>query len=393
MVKTTQNRLRQERANLWRAKRLNQELIGDQSWMPCEAVESAGDWDIFEPRKNPHQATEGTKKRKREQRSTELIEEPGADVMMRTFNASDITETATTKEVFEPSTALLTGHPAAEDVGMPDSTEAKTTQPEGRGDENGEGSEDLPHGVEETNEDMQMNGADHSANDLKTNGTDLTQTHEVNGEDHTNTMPEEEISTKKDAQPENTNGTTTDHPSKPSSEADEATPPPPPRRITRALAATNTSNPHSNAPTPPLSPTPTLASSSDSSLLQIDPLFLLPPSVQPLSQSSALYGLPAEEASETRRLLTTYIQKQEESVRGYEAVLAKLLKAQRLRMEVLDMCKAEGHIGEMSDGEDWIDTEEWGLQPGELRKGRDEDEDAVEENTIGGRKGKRRGRN
>jgi hypothetical protein len=178
------------------------------------------------------------------------------------------------------------------------------------------------------------------------------------------------------------------------SEPDDVTPPLPTRRITRALAANNTSNPHSTNPTPPLSPTATLSSSStSSSLLQIDPLFLLPPSVHPSNAASSLYGLPGEEAAETRRLLTTYIQKQEESVRGYEAVLAKLLKAQRLRDEVLEMCKAEGHVGEMSDGEDWIDYEKWGLQPGELRKGRDEDEDAVEENTIGGRKGKRRARN
>jgi hypothetical protein len=180
---------------------------------------------------------------------------------------------------------------------------------------------------------------------------------------------------------------------RPISEPDEATPPAPTRRITRALAASNTSNPHSTNPTPPLSPTPTLASSSTSSLLQIDPLFVLPPSIHSSNAGAALYGLPGEKAAETRRLLTTYIQKQEESVRGFEGVLAKLLKAQRLRDEVFEMCKAEGHVGEMSDGEDWIDNERWGLQPGELRKGRDDDEDAVEENTIGGRKGKRRARN
>jgi len=71
-------------------------------------------------------------------------------------------------------------------------------------------------------------------------------------------------------------------------------------------------------------------------------------------------------------------------------VLAKLTKARRMRDEVWEMCKAEGHVGEMSDGEDWIDYEQWNLQPGELRKGRYEEDDAMEETGIGGRKGKRR---
>lgn len=50
MVKTAEEKLRQERANLWRAKALNRQLLGDEAWMPLSVVESPDDWDLFEPR-------------------------------------------------------------------------------------------------------------------------------------------------------------------------------------------------------------------------------------------------------------------------------------------------------------------------------------------------------
>ena len=48
-----------------------------------------------------------------------------------------------------------------------------------------------------------------------------------------------------------------------------------------------------------------------------------------------------------------------------------------MRKEVMKWCKAEGHVGEMSDGEDWYDREEWGLEE-DLRKGQAEEEDEEE---------------
>ena len=396
MVKSTQDKLRQERANLWRAKHLNRQLVGDESWMPCGAVESAADWDLFEPRKKPVEETNGVRKRKREGIPLEVLENGGTNAVGHVVKTDGIMAAATEREAEETSSALLTGHPSAEsaqdepmrDAGHGDELGAKSPPEdeangtEARADEDGGGAQDV-----------QMDNTQDSDAVPETNGVHSPDTNKVEdgqplGDSQRAAMQTEEIM---DA--ENVDGKGAEQSPKHNSEPDDTTPPPPPRRITRALAANNTSNPHSTNPTPPLSPTPTLASSSVSSLLHVDPLFLLPPSVRPSSAASASHGLPGEEVAETRRLLTTYIQKQEESVRGYEAVLAKLLKAQRLRDEVLEMCKAEGHVGEMSDGEDWIDYEHWGLQPGELRKGRDEDEDAVEENTIGGRKGKRRARN
>lgn len=137
-----------------------------------------------------------------------------------------------------------------------------------------------------------------------------------------------------------------------------------------------------------------------------------------LSLSLVHSGLPPEELLETRKLLSLYIQKSEETIRGLENILGKLIKAKRRRERLWEWCVAEGHVGEMSDGEDWIDERYWGLTTGELRKGRDEDASAVVEGVaapananavgeggagagagegetnviMGGRKGKRRGR-
>ena len=105
----------------------------------------------------------------------------------------------------------------------------------------------------------------------------------------------------------------------------------------------------------------------------IHPLFLMPQSAQPDGDM----GLPVAEADEIRRMIMLYVQKQEEVCRGAEKLYINLLKADRMRKTVFKWCKAEGHIGEMSDGEDWYDKEEWGLDE-DLRKGDyDEEEDAA----------------
>ena len=97
------------------------------------------------------------------------------------------------------------------------------------------------------------------------------------------------------------------------------------------------------------------------------------------------FGLPAPEAEETRRMVLLYVQKQEEVVRGTEQLLMGLLKADRRRKQVWQWCKSEGHVGEMSDGEDWYDKEQWGLSA-DLLKGKEEED--VEDEGV--RKGRRR---
>jgi hypothetical protein len=138
---------------------------------------------------------------------------------------------------------------------------------------------------------------------------------------------------------------------------------PEPRRMrTRAQAQAASDN--NTTISRPRSPTPSTNTSF------IHPYFLAPPSAHPVPDM----GLPPVEAEETRRLLQLYIQKQEEICRGSQKIYDGLMRAERLRKTVLKWAKADGHLGEMSDGEDWYDKEEWGLSE-DLKKGQDEEEE------------------
>ena len=141
----------------------------------------------------------------------------------------------------------------------------------------------------------------------------------------------------------------------------------PPRRITRAQAQADkvTASTRSASPAQWVAP-------------PIHPLFIIPPAVKPEYD----FGLPADEAHETRLMLNLYVQKQEEVCRGARKLYEGLLQADRQRKDVLQWCKAEGHLGEMSDGEDWYDKEEWGLDT-DLKKGHVEEE---EDTTVQGKK-------
>ena len=133
----------------------------------------------------------------------------------------------------------------------------------------------------------------------------------------------------------------------------------PPRRVTRAQAQADKITAASRSDSPENWVPP-----------RIHPLFLIPPNAKPDPD----FGLPMTEAQETRSLLTAYVQKQEEVCRGAQKLYEGLLLADRQRKAVLKWCKAEGHVGEMSDGEDWYDKEEWGLEE-DLRKGQAEEEE------------------
>ncbi len=148
------------------------------------------------------------------------------------------------------------------------------------------------------------------------------------------------------------------------------------RMTTRARAQAATSDP---ASIPPLSrPVNHIAS--------IHPFFLVPPACLPDRDC----GIPPKAAAETRRQLSAYVQKQEEVCRGAEELYTGLMKALRLRKTVFKWCIAEAHVGEWSDGEDWCDVGEWGLEEGELRKG-EEGEDEEGGNAVVGKKTRRRG--
>lgn len=99
-------------------------------------------------------------------------------------------------------------------------------------------------------------------------------------------------------------------------------------------------------------------------------------------------GLPANEAEEIRMLLMAYVQKQEEVARVTTDLHHGLLQADRMRQDVFSWSKAEAHVGEMSDGEDWYDVDEWGLDQ-ELVKGREEEDD---DTAVAGKKSTRQRR-
>lgn len=139
----------------------------------------------------------------------------------------------------------------------------------------------------------------------------------------------------------------------------------PHRMTTRAQAQAVSDN-----VTPPHTRSPSLAPSMPP---YIHPLYLVPSSARPDRD----FGLPPAEAEETRRVLMSYAQKQEEVCRGAERLYEGLLKADRMRKTVLKWCKAEGHVGDASDGEDWYDKEEWELEEDLKKGGEDDDEDAV----------------
>ena len=110
----------------------------------------------------------------------------------------------------------------------------------------------------------------------------------------------------------------------------------------------------------------------------------------PLHRPDRNIGLPTEEADMLRKLMTLMVQKQEEVCRGMTKLNENLLRADRLRKEVLQWAKAEPHCGPDGDGvegEDWYDKERWGLTD-DLKKGENE----VEEEEVGAAAKKTRAR-
>ena len=140
--------------------------------------------------------------------------------------------------------------------------------------------------------------------------------------------------------------------------------PAPTRMRTRAQAQAASDN----------TPARTRSATPDSNMESfIHPYFLAPLKSHPDRDLS----LPQHEAEETRKYLQLFIQKQEEVCRGVQKVYDGLLRADRYRHLVMKWAKAEAHVGlnrDMSDGEDWYDKEEWGLDE-DLKKGQDEDEE------------------
>lgn len=347
MTLAVEEKLRQERALLWRARNLHRKFLGDGGWMPCGLLESPDDRYIFEPK----------------------VMGNGQSASIQGLSGS--------------------GSPLAGNTNAPQEAEA---QPTVNGAENGPQGTDndtemaeVPAASAET---VANNDSQDQITELKSEEADATVTdlppHPTGTNDSAQEDKEkatEEMDTSKDGEKADTEAHLQDNEGEDETEQDAEMhdgSPTPPRRMTtraRANATQDAGSPTSTTDTASTLPTP-------------HPLFLIPEGVLP----DANFGLPAAEAEETRRLLWSYIQKQEETVRGFEHMLDTLLRACHMKADVLEWCKAEGHVGEMSDGEDWYDREKWGLGEGEdLKKGTDEDEvETVDERQTTAKRGRGR---
>lgn len=338
MAREAAGMVRREKATLWKAKRLLERFRGDGGWMACGRFETA--------------ECEGL-----------LLREGEGE---RSAAGESVGEVEMGKPVLDEDGVVI-----GEEDGV-----AVQDEVEGNG--------DLMDGIEARDHLTTVPRPDLTGESAQPEDTTMHDTHEpINGTQQPDDTPPTTLSN-----PTITDLTTTTRP-----DSDESTSNPslPSHAMTTRARA--------RSPQPPTSPTPTIPSSTPSTP-PINPWFLPPASALP----DPSLGLPSPEAEDTRKLLLLYVQKQENIVRQLSALYTGLQRTDRLRREVWRACKAEGHMvpvaegdgnggvrTEMSDGEDWFDGADWGLQGGEvgvLEKGKDEVEDAAEEEgrRVGGRR-------
>lgn len=371
MTAAVEEKLRAERALLWRARNLHRQFLGDGGWMPCGVFETPEDRWIFEPRIMDDNQSASVDQQRVSRMGTPTSDNVHVDGAQQVPSAA-----ASVNQVQQNQSAAGTESQAAEtDVEMAEVPPTTGDNAQGN-DAHGEIAQFKSEENDAVVTDLPAHPA--TADDVtrETNG-------EAAGTDKESAAVsgdrQEEMDTAKDDEQAEANEDDTEQ-EQDAEIHDDSSPEPPRRMTTRAQA--NAGNHQAGGGSP--------ASSADtaSSLPTPHPLFLIPDSVRP----DANFGLPAAEAEETRRLLWSYIQKQEETVRGFEHMLDSLLRACRMKSDVLEWCKAEGHVGEMSDGEDWYDREKLGLAEGEdLKKGTDEDEvETVDESRTAAKRGRGR---
>ncbi|PGH19121.1 hypothetical protein AJ80_04199 [Polytolypa hystricis UAMH7299] len=400
MVESVNERLRQERARLWKAKRLHREFLGDSPWMPCGFLEALEDRNLFEPASIAAQQQQSTLRSFTSHQSrsassshiggpTQQPEDQPQDQKPEPEPMAIEDDTQDKKELPDDQ------QEANQDAEMPDATD----EPVADGPVAEEKTPDRAPSPPREKEAEPFTAILQGQDEIKPSIDDTQSLHMDQDEDE---QPEPQPQPMKDD-----NGGPADDNDKPPTnddasqkekdnraeddEGEHSSPEPPRRMTTRAQANASNPQPPNQSDSPGLSDATTRSGSpadTDISLLTPHPLYYLPTS----PNLDRLCGLPPLEADETRRLLWSYIQKQEETVRGFARMYDMLLKSLRMKDEVWEWCKAEGHVGEMSDGEDWYDKERWGLGEGEdLKKGADEDEvDVITEETRGGKRGRRR---
>ncbi|KAI1847654.1 hypothetical protein JX266_006506 [Neoarthrinium moseri] len=323
LTKQAREILHKENAALWKVKHLHTKLVGDHVWVPCSLMETPHDLDLYQE----NHATNGLGQRSVNSDATMLLLERAAAASSTNGQPSVNGEAPTAKEAQEDAadgdTSMVDADVTIdEDTAADDESSLKTGQTKERG-EKTENDQRASKSSKEAAPDGQAtaDGGSQKQEKHATNG--ISKTAEQNGD----------LSTSHGLQAA-TNGSEVNLPG---------------------------SGPMSTASVDPLDE------------MFIHPIFLAPRSSQPNRD----LGLPEGEAEDLRRLLQLYVQKQEEVCRGAKRLNEGLLRADRLRKTVFQWSKFEAHVGpnrDMSDGEDWYDKEEWGLDE-DLKKGQDEEEE------------------
>lgn len=333
--------VQKELASLWRIKHLLTRLSGDDTWIPCESVETDNDFALFfdEPYQGQNLSKRGIARDEADHGSTGTM----------------------TSDDTDPTTKLLTMEAHAGES-APENSKVNN-------DENNNVDLQAADITEHPNPESRAplpNGKTSPISTLTSLST--AKLEQLTGVQN---MEVDEVPTEGQSEALASSSQPADHPAE-STEIDLMDIEPgmddqedltiPTRMRTRAQAQAASDN---TAASRTRSITPEAGNEGF-----IHPYFLAPPSSHP----DRNLGLPQHEADETRRLLQLYIQKQEEVCRGAQKVYEGLMRADRCRKLVMKWAKAEAHVRDMSDGEDWYDKEEWGLDE-DLKKGQDEEEE------------------
>jgi hypothetical protein len=339
--------VQKERASLWKIKHLLTRLSGDSTWIPCEVVETGSDFALFNDERDRHRGKAIARDDGDHVSTGTLIsdeaEQPRALLAAEVHAPDDMVDAA--KKVVEEAVA------EAEDTAMKMTMDERTNTDDAIKHQSGDTTGSVkPNEASESNSDK--NGPDMATEEapeaVQWSAMDVNGATKMENVEDRAQFPEGADGGDLEGGPD-----------------DQDDVPAPHRMRTRAQAQAASDNTTSSR---------TRSVSPDSiSESFVHPYFLAPLS----SHADRDVGLPSNEAEETRRLLQLYIQKQEEVCRGAEKVYNGLLKADRYRKMVMKWSKAEAHVGlnrDMSDGEDWYDKEEWGLDE-DLKKGQDEEEE------------------
>lgn len=326
LVKQSSRIMQKENRSLWQVRHLWTSLCGDSTWVPCSTMVGTNDIDFYTEKGTARQSQDSTKTGEGASSPAKLNGEASKN------DASGAQATNKSKALSEHGAALSADADVPmDDADAPEKRKTPPRQDEEMMETDDGASKDQPR-VADMKQENGKNAANGDTAKLTNGGESSTET-ASQGRKKRSRLPSEDVHMQDGGEPAN--------------EASQ-----------NGVAA----NPS-----------------------YIHPMFLPPPNAA-LDRN---LGLPDNEAEDMRKLLSLYVQKQEEVCRGAARLHLGLLRAQRLRKNVLHWSKAEAHSGpnrDMSDGEDWYDKEEWGLTE-DLKKGQDEEE---EDTTTTGKKTRNR---